>query len=99
MGLQTILYSQSALEKKARIVDDQTHAQLHHVEIDETIDTRSFLCAMCTTEETYLQHANEKVAAQVECCHAAFDDKPEQLFVAHLYQKDSTHGIVDVSLN
>ena len=101
--------AQSALEKKAegestiaweaRIVDDQTHAQLHHVEIDETIDTRSFLCAMCTTEETYLQHANEKVAAQVECCHAAFDDEPEQLFVAHLYQKDSTQCIVDASLN
>mgnify|MGYP003724026601 FL=1 len=58
-----------------------------------------YLCSVCATENDALHNVDGKVLAHDEFCNAVLDEKPEQVFLAHLYENDSNQMRMDVSVN
>ena len=98
---------ESATSGKERVVESQPWVAVRHEvigslsdSVDELDSERAmYLCSVCATENDALHNVDGKVLAHDEFCNAVLDEKPEQVFLAHLYENDSNQMRMDVSVN
>ena len=92
---------------EARVVDDHTGTSVHTTAIDassgkwneEVFDPTAYPCELCNVRDSCFHKGCGTDKAGEVSCLTALDDKPEHLFLAHLYSHDSIPKVVDISLN